>query len=350
MKKIGIACLCITLFVGTLFIFKKISPQSKSAFATIRLNGEEKVHITEGNEYVEEGFKAYDAKDGDISKKVVITDETDTSKTGIYKRFYTVENSRKQITKVIRTIVVDKKVDLIYQSSYDKIDNTTKGWWSGNKKDGTRPPGGAEAEELKKYGAYFLGPDTKTIYLTFDEGSNDTYVKEIVDALNQNHVKATFFLCKRFILDNPDLIRSMVKNGHSIGNHTAYHKSMPSLATKDNFTKYVKEIKDLEDAYYSVVGKQIDKVYREPKGEWSYRSLQMIKDLGYKSFFYSADYLDWNGTVTKDYALTELKKRVHNGAIYLIHPKNKGNAEAMDSFVKEMKEQGYTFGLVKNIQ
>ena len=42
-------------------------------------------------------------------------------------------------------------------------------------------------------------------------------------------------------------------------------------------------------------------------------------------------------------------KRYHNGAIYLLHPKNKGNYEALDTFIKEMKKLGYRFDLVKNI-
>ena len=41
-----------------------------------------------------------------------------------------------------------------------------------------------------------MGPDEKVLYLTFDEGALETYVKEIVDVLNKNNVKATFFLCQ----------------------------------------------------------------------------------------------------------------------------------------------------------
>ncbi|MDD3341874.1 MAG: polysaccharide deacetylase family protein [Bacilli bacterium] len=348
MKKLSIVIFMIlSIIVFILFLQRK--PESLENFPTLQLKGGEEVHVEIGKPYIEEGYLATDKKDGDLTKKVVIKEDVNYQKAGIYKKVYKVTNSKKETTKRIRTIIVNKEKNLTYQENYEKEENKKKGWWSGNKKDGTRPLGGADEKALKKYRAYFMGSNTKTIYLTFDEGDNDTYVKEIADVLDRHKVKATFFLCKRFILDNPDLIRSMTRNGHSIGNHTAYHKSMPKLATKQNFSTYLKEITDLEDAYYSVTGKQIDKVYREPKGEWSYRSLKIVKDLGYKSFFYSADYLDWKGTVTKEYALKELKKRVHNGAIYLIHPKNKGNYQAMDSFIKEMKKEGYSFDLVKNI-
>lgn len=93
----------------------------------------------------------------------------------------------------------------------------------------------------------------------------------------------------------------------------------------------------------------MDKVYREPRGEYSYRSLQIIHDLGYKTFFWSADYYDFDFQVSKEKALSELEKRYHNGAIYLMHSTNKGNYEALDDFIKNMKELGYTFGLVRYI-
>ena len=57
----------------------------------------------------------------------------------------------------------------------------------------------------------------------------------------------------------------------------------------------------------------------------AYRDLQIIKDLGYKTYFYSAYYMDFGENLSKEEALNELTKRVHNGAIYLFHPKNKGN-------------------------
>ena len=195
-----------------------------------------------------------------------------------------------------------------------------------------------------------MGPDEKTIYLTFDEGSYKTYVKEIVNVLDKNNIKATFFFCRNYINANKELIKQMNKKGHSIGNHTYHHLNMPSLANKEKFNKYLKEIQDVEKIYKEITGKEIDKVYRDPRGEWSFRDLQIMKDLGYKTFFYSANYNDFSGTLTKEKALSEMLKRYHNGAIYLIHPNNKGNYEALESFINEMKKQGYNFDLVKNIK
>ncbi len=200
-----------------------------------------------------------------------------------------------------------------------------------------------------QYNAYLIGNDEKKLYLTFDEGSNDTYLEQIVDILNANDVKATFFFCRRYILDHPELMKKLVETGHSVGNHTANHYQMPKYATREGFSKYIDEITAVEVAFEQVTGTSMDRIYREPKGEYSYRSLQIVKDLGYKTYFWSVAYLDYADDVSKERAFQELTSRVHNGAIYLIHPKNKGNYEAMDDFIKAMKQQGYTFDLVKNI-
>ncbi len=346
-KRIWILILGLIIIVGVIIWFKFDDITKNESMPKITLTGNKIITINLGDTYKEEGYQAYDEKDGNITSKVKVTKNTNYNKAGTYQITYKVKNSDGTIAIAQRFVKVVEKP--YYKDSYDKLDNKMRGWWSDNKKDHNRPAGGADINELKKYGAYFMGPNEKVLYLTFDEGGNETYVKEIVKVLNDNDVKGTFFLCKHYMVSNKDLVKRMAEDGHSIGNHTANHYSMPSLATKENYSKYLAEIQSMEKAYYEITGKEMDKVYRDPRGEWSYRDLQMVKDLGYKTFFYSADYLDWNGDVTKEYALNELMKRYHNGAIYLLHPKNKGNYEALDTFIKEMKKLGYRFDLVKNI-
>ena len=336
----------IFLVVGVVVFFNR--PESvKHSDLRIILEGDTIMNID--TVYEEPGYQAIDSYDGDITDQVIVSENINYQVAGTYEIVYTVTNSRGEKAKVSRFVILDKVLSYIYKDEYEAISNEARSWWSANKKNQTRPSGGYSYDLLKQYNATFIGPDEKVIYLTFDEGGNQTYVNEIVDVLNENGVKATFFLCRGFILKNPDLIRKIADSGHSVGNHTTHHLKMSELATRENFDQYVSEIVDLEKAYFDTTGKIIDKVYREPKGEWSERSLAIMKDMGYKSFFYSADYLDWNGTVSGDYAYQELMKRYHNGAIYLIHPQNKGNYEAMDRFIKEMKRLGYSFGLVRDI-
>lgn len=298
--------------------------------------------------YIEKGYHAEDNIDGDITEKVIIDNKVDTKKEGIYEIIYRVKDSSNNETTIKRVVRVQGKL-LRYQDKYDATDNTKKGWWTDNKFDHQRPAGGDDINKLKEYSAYFMGPDDKTIYLTFDEGSNDTYLDKIADILTKNDVQATFFLCGHYMESNKDLVKKWVKNGHSIGNHTYHHRSTPLYANRKGFTEFQEEITSMEDLYQEITGTPMDKIYRDPKGEWSYRVLQMVQDMGYKSFLWSADYLDFDKTYTKEYALEQMMKRYHNGAIYLLHPKQKGTYEALEDFIKEMKKLGYKFGLVRDI-
>ena len=155
--------------------------------------------------------------------------------------------------------------------------------------------------------------------------------------------------CRYGNINGKEVINKMLDSGHSIGNHTASHLSMPSLASKENFSKYLEEIISVEDTFKEVTGREIDKIYREPRGEFSKRSLNIMKDLGYSTYFWSSAYKDWDDKLTKEEALTYMIERVHNGAIFLLHPTSKGNYLALENFIKTMKEKGYTFDLVKNI-
>ena len=330
-------CLTLAFFAGN---------DKKAGTPSIILNGKQIVTVGINDKYKEDGFLAKDSIDGDLTNKVVVIDTVDYSNEGVYLIIYKVKNSFGIVAENRRYV---KVMSSHYKDEYDKIDNTIRGWWASNKKDKKRPSGGADIDELKKYNAYYMGPDEKVIYLTFDEGSLQNYMKEIVDILDKNEVKGSFFLCYKFMILNKDLIKKMVDNGHLIGNHTVNHKSMPRLATRDKYSEYLDEIQNVEKAYYEITGKKMEKIYRDPKGEWSFRDLQIMKDLGYRSYFYSSYYMDYADDVSKEYALEELMKRYHNGAIYLLHPKNKGNYLALDDFIKKMKNLGYKFDTVNNI-
>ena len=351
--KILIVVFLVIVSIVLIFLFKPkgFKKGENTCYPQIILKGNQIVSLTVGEMYEEPGYELKDSCGENLESRLEIQSNMKDYIPGTYEILYKVSNQYGNYVEETRFVTVKASSNLTYQSQYDNIDNTVHGWGVPNKKDGARPvEAGSVRDTLLQYDAYLIGNDEKTLYLTFDEGSNDTYLEQIVDVLNANDVKATFFFCRRYILDHPDLMKKLVETGHSVGNHTANHYQMPLYATRDGFETYLKEITAVEEAFAQVTGTSMDRIYREPKGEYSYRSLQIMKDLGYKTYFWSVAYLDYAEDVSKEKALEELTSRVHNGAIYLIHPKNKGNYEAMDDFIKNMKQQGYTFDLVKNIQ
>ena len=188
------------------------------------------------------------------------------------------------------------------------------------------------------------------IYITFDEGGNDiTYIEEIAQILDDNDVDATFFLTRNYIKNNPEFMNSLVDNGHLVANHTWHHYDMPTLANANDIDTFVLELTETEKTFMEVTGHEMKKIFRFPKGGMSLRSLKIVQDLGYSSFFWSHAYYDFAEDVSKQEALTSMMDHYHNGAIYLLHPSNKGNYLAMDEFIKNMKDLGYEFRTVDTI-
>jgi len=85
--------------------------------------------------------------------------------------------------------------------------------------------------------------------------------------------------------------------------------------------------------------------FRAPKGEYSERTLNITKNLGYTNVFWSFAYLDWetNNQKGTDYAYNQVMTGLHNGAVLLLHAVSKDNANALDKIITDARAQGYTF-------
>ncbi|MGN1343173.1 MAG: polysaccharide deacetylase family protein, partial [Traorella sp.] len=234
---------------------------------------------------------------------------------------------------------------------YDSLDNTQHAWWFKKANDHQRKIATYDPMILDQYQAYYLGENKKIIYLTFDEGGNDkTYIKEITDILNRHDVKASFFLTRNYILQESEFMNELVEKGHEIGNHTRNHYDMTKLANSNDCERFVKEIMETHLSIYQITKSLPPLIFRFPKGEFSKRSLAMVHDLGFRTYFWSHAYNDYSEDVVKEVSYNNLVSHLHQGAIYLLHPSNRGNYEAMEEFILEVKSQGYTFGLVSQIK
>ena len=218
----------------------------------------------------------------------------------------------------------------------------SENWGLGFGTEGTPPTGNASAEELKKYNAYFIGDTTQnTIYLTFDCGYENGNTEPILDALKKHDVKATFFVVGNFLETSPEIVKRMIAEGHTVGNHTYHHLDMSSISSMDAFKK---ETQDVENLFEQITGTPITKFYRPPQGKYNIENLKMAQELGYHTFFWSLAYVDWyqDKQPTKDEAFGKLLKRIHPGAIVLLHSTSSTNAQILDELLTKWEEMGYT--------
>lgn len=222
-------------------------------------------------------------------------------------------------------------------------------WGLSFQEEGKPPVANATFEELAKYDAWYA-EDTQepVIYLTFDCGYENGNTPRILEALKKHGVSATFFVVGNFIQDNPELIRQMVAEGHTVGNHTMHH---PDMSRISDLASFQKEIEDVEYLYEETTGEAMTKFYRAPQGKYSEANLKMAQQLSYRTFFWSLAYVDWyqDRQPTKEEAFSKLLGRIHPGAIVLLHNTSSTNGAILDELLSKWEEMGYSFGTLEEL-
>ena len=235
------------------------------------------------------------------------------------------------------------KLERIQKQAETVPTSATTNWGLSFQEEGKPPVTDVSAEKLAKYDTYFAKQtNDKVLYLTFDAGYENGNTPAILDALKKHKAPATFFVVGNYLNTSPELVKRMTDEGHIVGNHTYHHPDMSTISTKDAFEK---ELIDVEKQYQKITGKEMTKFYRPPQGKFNETNLQMAKDLGYHTFFWSLAYVDWdqNNQPSKEEAFEKLLSRVHPGAIVLLHSTSETNAKILDELLTKWENMGYRF-------
>ncbi len=246
--------------------------------------------------------------------------------------------------KAIGVFIISLILSLFFsQMASASNDMKSYGWGMKPGKNGEKPEVGQLYESIiSRHNAFYIDKTTsKRIYLTFDAGYENGYTTKILDVLKAQKVNATFFLVGDYLKKEPELVKRMVKEGHIIGNHTWNHKDL----TKVNRDEYIEQLKKFEDEYTKLTGKKLMKIMRPPEGTFSDASLKIADELGYYNIFWSVAYRDWERDRQhgQQYAYDQVMKRIHPGAIILMHSVSKDNADALEKIIIDLRKQGYEF-------
>ncbi len=221
------------------------------------------------------------------------------------------------------------------------LDSTAVTWGPGNSfNDKNQPTANVALQE--KYGdlgAVFLNDDDK-IYLTFDLGYEAGYTNDILDVLKETDTKAVFFLTGSYAEKQEEIVRRIIDEGHTVGNHSYSHPDMPTLSDSEAALEITKVGDILKDKYgYDSY------LFRFPAGTFSQRTVAIAAQNGYHSVFWSFAYNDWDNANQPDktQALQKLTDRLHPGAVYLLHPMET-NSLILKDFITNARNAGYEIG------
>ena len=241
-------------------------------------------------------------------------------------------------------------LSLLFNFSYAASDSYS---WYVKRNGNSRPSIQKEQELIYEYDGYFIDKkrsdddDDKVIYLTFDIGYVNGSAESILDTLKKENITAAFFILDNIILKNRDFVTKMAEDGHLICNHTKNHKNLCSASREE----IENNLSDLENLYREATGLEMAKYFRFPEGRYSENALSCVKDMGYKTIFWSFAYDDWdnNRQAPREKAVKKILSNTHNGAVFLFHPTSSTNAEIFPYIINEWRNMGYRFGTLDEL-
>lgn len=214
--------------------------------------------------------------------------------------------------------------------SYELLDDgSLKGYKAKTKKATPTPTAKAKASKSKNKSSEKTAD--KYVALTFDDGPS-SFTNKLLDCLEANNSKATFFMVGKEIDSFPDEVKRMESLGCELGNHTYSHVDLTTLAPEDMSA----EIAGVDEDLVNLVGHGAT-VLRPPYGNIndSVRST-----VGTPMILWSIDTLDWE---TQDASqITEaVMSQVQDGSIILMHDIFSTSVDAAEIFIPKLIEEGY---------
>jgi len=181
---------------------------------------------------------------------------------------------------------------------------------------------------------YSIENDLNEVYLTFDDGPIPEVTPQILDILSDFNAKASFFCLGKNVLNNPDIFRTIIENGHTIGNHSFDH--LNGWKT-DNF-KYFQNIEKAERLIKT-------DFFRPPYGKIS--PIQIFKlSRKYKIVMWDVLSGDFDINISKEKCVEYVLKNVKSGSIIVFHDSLKAKERvlyALPVVLDELQARGFRF-------
>jgi peptidoglycan/xylan/chitin deacetylase (PgdA/CDA1 family) len=179
-----------------------------------------------------------------------------------------------------------------------------------------------------------MSTEEKAVYLTFDDGPVPSVTPWVLDILNEQQIKATFFAVGENVFRYPEIFEQILEDGHAVGNHTYHH--LQGLKTSN-----LEYFKDIEQAN-RLIGSNL---FRPPHG-WLTRGQYIFLSQKYRIIMWDVISCDYNGNITKEEVLENVLKFVRSGSIITFHDSYKAEEHlrwVLPRAIEALKAEGYAF-------
>ena len=177
----------------------------------------------------------------------------------------------------------------------------------------------------------------KVLYLTFDDGPHETATPFVLDELQRYNAKATFFCIGKNVAEYPEIYQRILKEGHSVGNHTYNHVN----GWKVSDAVYLEEIQQTAALVKSTL-------FRPPYGRIKRSQLKKLQTPNSKLQTIMWDVLsgDFDTNLTAEACLGYVLYHSKPGSIIVFHDSTKAMERmqyALPKVLAHFSKEGYVF-------
>ena len=173
------------------------------------------------------------------------------------------------------------------------------------------------------------------IWLTFDDGPTPEVTPWILSVLKKENVKATFFLVGQQIEEFPELVGAIIKEGHTIANHSYSHKN----GWLTNKEKYLEDIDNCQELMPN------NKLFRPPYGKITKTQIAVLKEK-YKIILWDVLSYDFNQNTSPKKVQENIIQNTISGSIIVMHNNQmsfKNLEPTLEKIIQQLKAKGYNF-------
>ncbi len=196
---------------------------------------------------------------------------------------------------------------------------------------------GAGTSSTRSLPIYSVETEEKKIAISFDCAWGVDYTDKLLDIMEKNDVRCTFFAVEFWVTKYPEYAKKIVEKGHELGTHSRTHPYMSKL-DKEGIQD---ELTTSKEAIERITGQKVT-LFRPPYGDYNDLLIDTCNEMGLYPVQWDVDSLDW-----KNLSATEIALRVvngtKNGSIILCHNNGLHTAEALPLLLTTLKNRGYQF-------
>jgi peptidoglycan-N-acetylglucosamine deacetylase len=178
----------------------------------------------------------------------------------------------------------------------------------------------------------------REVVLTFDDGPLRAYTTAVLKALAEHCTKATFFMVGRMAVADPEMVRRVAAEGHTVAAHTWSHKNLGKISAKGG----VEEIEMGITAVTRALGHPMAPFFRFPYLSESRATKEHLRSRDLSSWWIDVDSIDYR---TQDPSVVQRRvmQRVEKAGkgIILLHDIQRSTARAMPGLLAELHAKGY---------